>query len=92
MGRIWSPKKPTLCKECIICPGCRAAFAYGISKQEHVVIRMVCDGMSNRLIAEGLQISEETVKRHMSNIMDKTGLDNRTALAMLAVRQGWATA
>ncbi len=84
-------KKNKLCADCVYCASCLAAHKFGISHRELMIIRLVCDGMSNALIATELFISQETVKRHLSNIFDKTGDDSRISLAMRAVREGWAT-
>ncbi len=45
---------------------------------------MVATGKSNQAIGDDLGISPETVKRHVSTILRKTGLHNRTELALYA--------
>ncbi|MEQ1729167.1 MAG: response regulator transcription factor [Vicinamibacterales bacterium] len=52
------------------------------------IVKAVVDGCSNKDIAEKLTISEETVKRHLTNIFDKTGMSSRLELAMYAVKHG----
>jgi len=42
-------------------------------------------GYSNKEIAAHLKISQDTVKHHLSNIFDKTGVSTRVELALLAV-------
>jgi DNA-binding CsgD family transcriptional regulator len=54
---------------------------YGISEREIEIIRLVAEGMSNKMIAGELYISETTVKTHMYRILQKTGFENRTILA-----------
>jgi DNA-binding NarL/FixJ family response regulator len=49
----------------------------------------VASGLNNREIAERLVISENTVKNHMKNILDKLEIDNRVQLTAYAIRQGW---
>lgn len=42
-------------------------------------------GHSNREIAQQFSLSEETVKRHLTNIFDKVGVSNRLELALFAI-------
>ncbi len=50
------------------------------------IISEIKAGSSNREIARTLSISEETVKRHLSNIFEKLGVSSRLELAVLASR------
>jgi NarL family two-component system response regulator LiaR len=52
------------------------------------VIRLVTQGKSNREIADVLVISEKTAKAHISNILGKLGLDDRTQMAVYAIKHG----
>lgn len=52
------------------------------------IVRAVVEGRSNKDIAEKLSISEETVKRHLTMIFDKTGMSSRLELAMYAIKHG----
>ena len=52
------------------------------------VLRMIVRGMSNKEIASGLEISENTVKTHVKNIFDKIGVSDRTSAATLAIKRG----
>ena len=56
---------------------------YNISKREMEVIRLICDGCTNKEIANNLFISIDTVKDHNSRIFLKTNIKNRTQLAKL---------
>jgi two-component system nitrate/nitrite response regulator NarP len=56
-----------------------------LSKREREVSSMVARGMRNRDIATGLQISENTVKRHLQSIFSKTGSRDRLELAVLTL-------
>jgi predicted ATPase/DNA-binding CsgD family transcriptional regulator len=62
----------------------------GLSRREAEVLRHVASGLSNREIAEALFLSEKTVINHLTSIFNKTGLDNRTAAAAFAIRNGLA--
>ena len=52
------------------------------------IVNAVVEGRSNKDIADKLSISEETVKRHLTIIFDKTGMSTRLELAMYAVKHG----
>ena len=52
------------------------------------VLKSVSEGLSNALIAETLFISEKTVKSHVSNILSKLHLADRTQAAVFAWREG----
>jgi DNA-binding CsgD family transcriptional regulator/pimeloyl-ACP methyl ester carboxylesterase len=60
----------------------------GLSEREVEVLRLVASGKSNPQIAEELVLSINTVQRHVSNILAKTGLANRTEAATYAARHG----
>ena len=53
-----------------------------LSLREMQILREVMAGLSNRMVAEKLSISEKTVKHHMSTIMQKYGVSNRVAAVM----------
>ena len=61
-----------------------------LSGRELEVIRLVADGLSNRDIAGRLVISEKTVKTHLTHILGKLDLGDRTQLAIYAIRTGIA--
>jgi two-component system nitrate/nitrite response regulator NarL len=58
----------------------------GLTSREVEIISAIQSGNSNREIAARLSISEETVKRHLSNIFGKLGVSSRLELALLATR------
>ena len=64
--------------------------ATNLTERELDVTRLVAQGRSNRDIAKALFISEKTVKTHVSNILDKLNLKDRTQLAIYAIKQGLA--
>lgn len=59
-----------------------------LTDREIEVLKQVATGKRNREIAEELYISEKTVKNHISNILFKLHVNDRTEAAMLAARQG----
>ena len=63
----------------------------GLTEREQEVLQLIADGMNNREIAEKLVISEKTVKSHVSNILAKLHLDDRTQAAIYALRHGLTT-
>jgi NarL family two-component system response regulator LiaR len=67
-----------------------APFA-GLTERELEVLRLVAGGLNNREIAERLVISEKTVKTHVSSILGKLHLEDRTQAAIYALRHGLAT-
>jgi DNA-binding NarL/FixJ family response regulator len=60
----------------------------GLTDREQEVLQLIADGMNNRDIAAKLVISEKTVKTHVSNILAKLNLDDRTQAAIYALRRG----
>lgn len=59
-----------------------------LSPRQLQIIRFISEGRSNGEIAGELRISVNTVKNHLAVIFDKLNVDNRTELALLAVREG----
>jgi two-component system, NarL family, response regulator LiaR len=64
--------------------------AEDLTERELEVIRLVAQGRSNHEIAQAFVISEKTVKTHVSHILNKLGLNDRTQLAIFALRHGLA--
>ena len=71
-------------------PGRAPAYPDGLTQREVEVLRLVAAGKSNADIAGELVISLNTVVRHVSNILAKTGSSNRTEAARYASRHGLA--
>jgi DNA-binding NarL/FixJ family response regulator len=61
-----------------------------LTARESQVLALLAEGRSNREIARALALSEKTVKTHVSSILMKLGLADRTQAALYAVRQGYA--
>lgn len=58
---------------------------FGLTKRETDIVSLVAQGGTNKEIANKLGISEDTVKRHLTNIFDKVGTSTRLELALFAV-------
>lgn len=59
-----------------------------LTRREHEVLTFIARGKSNKEIGEALFITEKTVKTHVSHLLDKLGLSDRTQAAIFAVKQG----
>ena len=86
-GEIWGPRRllSTLLDECrqhAERPNQVAAINNGLTVRQHEVIALVAEGLHNKEIARALDISERTVKAHLSAIFKRTGTTNRTELAL----------
>lgn len=60
-----------------------------LTAREHDVVKLIAEGMSNKQIARKLNLTEGTVKGYVSQILAKLRLQDRTQIALYAVRQGW---
>lgn len=63
-----------------------AAGTFGLTARELEIVFAVGAGLTNRDIATRLSISEETVKKHLNHIFDKTSTANRLELALFAIK------
>jgi DNA-binding NarL/FixJ family response regulator len=59
-----------------------------LSSRELEVVKLIAEGYSGRQIADELVLSEKTVERHRSNILEKLGLSDRVELTRYAIRRG----
>jgi two-component system, NarL family, response regulator DegU len=60
-----------------------------LTRRECEVLQLLADGKSNRSIGENLYISEKTVKNHVSNILQKMNVNDRTQAVVEAIKNGW---
>ncbi len=60
-----------------------------LTPREMEILRYIAQGLSNKEIAHQLGISRQTVKNHMSSILRKLAVEDRTQAVMYAVRHGW---
>ncbi len=59
-----------------------------LTPAERKVLRRIVKGLSNKEIAHNLEVSENTVKTHVKNILGKLGVSDRTSATTLAIRRG----
>lgn len=59
-----------------------------LSPRETEIVKLIAEGLTSREIAAVLHISDKTVERHRSNVLDKLGLRDRVALTRYAIRRG----
>lgn len=62
-----------------------------LTERENEILRLVAQGLTNDEIAEKLVVSERTVRTHVSNILAKLQLANRTQAALYALKEGLAS-
>jgi DNA-binding NarL/FixJ family response regulator len=60
----------------------------GLSPQQEKVLQLIVEGLTNREIAERLELAEKTVKNYVSAILDKLGVRSRTQAAVYRTKQG----
>jgi two-component system nitrate/nitrite response regulator NarL len=62
-----------------------------LTKREREVVRLVAEGLRNKLIADRLFISEVTVRHHLTSVFGKLGVGDRQELMLYALRHGLAS-
>ena len=60
-----------------------------LTRRETEILNHIADGMSNKKIASALDISEQTIKNHISSILRKLNANDRAHAVVLAIRHGW---
>jgi DNA-binding CsgD family transcriptional regulator/AraC-like DNA-binding protein len=60
-----------------------------LSEREREILRLVVGGATNREVAEALHLSQNTIKFHMRQLLEKADVANRTELATRAMHEGW---
>jgi len=61
------------------------------SEREREILQLIVDGASNRDAAEKLHLSQNTIKFHVRQLLEKAQVANRTELASKALHQGWVS-
>jgi DNA-binding NarL/FixJ family response regulator len=63
-----------------------------LTQRETQILNYIADGNSNKQIAHILEISEQTIKNHVSSILRKLNANDRAHAAVMAIRRGWISA
>jgi DNA-binding NarL/FixJ family response regulator len=91
-GSVWAPRRilsALLDRALSAVPQASPAGEVKLTRRELQVLELLLEGMSNREIAQTLQVEQPTVKAHLARLMRKAGVTNRTALTVLAVEAKW---
>jgi DNA-binding NarL/FixJ family response regulator len=62
-----------------------------ISPKEAEVLKFIAQGLTNIEISRKMRLSDQTIKNHISSIFKKTGTNNRTLLALYALKMGYVS-
>lgn len=87
---LWSREGLRRMTGALSTPRAEADLEAPLTKRESEVLRQIALGLSNKEIAQTLEISYETVKEHVQHILRKLGVADRTQAAVWAVRRGIA--
>jgi DNA-binding NarL/FixJ family response regulator len=60
-----------------------------LTERQRQVLRLVAEGLDNAQIAERMEISQRTARAHVSSVLERLGVENRTQAAVAAIRSGW---
>jgi DNA-binding CsgD family transcriptional regulator len=85
------PAEPTSKNTSVGVTAAPALGAMPITHRELEILTQMASGKVNKEIATALNISAMTVKNHISHILDKLDVSDRTSAVLLAVRNGWIT-
>ena len=69
-------------------PAAKGERPHGLTARELEVLQLICDGLSNRAIAEKLELSPNTVAVHRANIMNALGIHKTAELVAYAIKHG----
>jgi NarL family two-component system response regulator LiaR len=85
-----TPLDPLVARRLIVnlTPSTESRLDNVMTARELEVLNLVVQGFSNQEIGQRLSISPRTAGTHISNMIHKAGVDNRTQLALLALKQG----
>lgn len=66
----------------------KGGYASDLSSREKEVLKLISKGLSNKEIAQALSVTENTIKNHLRNILEKLHLENRVQAAVYAIQEG----
>ncbi|MGG6264803.1 response regulator transcription factor [Leptolyngbya sp. AN03gr2] len=75
--------------ESMLIPSVRSTEPAPLTPREIEVLTMLAEGLGNKAIAQHLNLSEHTVKFHISSIFSKLDVSSRTEAVILGAKQGW---
>ena len=67
----------------------RRADLVPLTQRQHEVLLLLADGLDNAQIALSLGITQRTARAHVSSVLERLGVENRTQAAVTAVRRGY---
>ena len=85
---IWTREELRRVTGALATPRLAAGVEVPLTQRESEVLHQLALGLTNKEIAQSLQISYETVKEHVQHILRKIGVTDRTQAAVWAVRKG----
>ncbi len=85
---VWTREELRRVTGALATPRLSANVEVPLTQRESEVLRQLALGLTNKEIAQALQISYETVKEHVQHILRKIGVSDRTQAAVWAVRKG----
>ena len=93
-ARALLPKNCTLAELSVairsaICRRPGAASARALTARQREVLELIVEGLDNAQIAARLGITERTVRAHVSGVLERPGVANRTQAAVAAIQRGW---
>ena len=86
--KTWKRKDVRRVTGALATPRLDSDIDFPLTQREFEVLAQLSSGQTNKMIAEKLGISYETVKEHVQHVLRKLGVNDRTQAAVLAVRRG----
>ena len=92
MYRGESSLHPAIARKLVLRCADDSTASDALTEMEIEVLKLMAHGLKNQAIGDRLNISERTARFHVSNIMSKLHLENRTEAALYAIRRGLVSA
>lgn len=74
------PLLQMLSRESAVLPSARVKFELGLTRRQQQLVPLISQGLTNKEIASRLNLSEQTIKNHVHNMLKRTGVENRLEL------------